>query len=107
MHLGKEEDTVAARLEFVKHDLEERKFSAGFDKTLVRICCGEIRRLDILIDQIRVLDRPKIPEFHGSLEKRICSLPQLHQHIAQIALSDLVCCSVAFQHPVEEFKVVF
>jgi hypothetical protein len=31
MHLGKEEDTVAASLEFVKHDLEEGEFSAGFD----------------------------------------------------------------------------
>lgn len=31
MHLGKEEDTVATKLEFIKHDLEEGEFSAGFD----------------------------------------------------------------------------
>lgn len=30
-NLGKEEDTVAAKLEFVKHDLEEGEFSAGLD----------------------------------------------------------------------------
>lgn len=55
---------MAASLEFVKHDLQEGKFSAGFDQTLVRICCGEIRRLEILIDQIRMLDGPKICELH-------------------------------------------
>jgi hypothetical protein len=31
MHLGEEEDTVAASLEFVKHDLQEGKFSTGFN----------------------------------------------------------------------------
>ena len=58
------------------------------------ICRGEIRRFEVLVDQIRVLDRPKIAELHRSREKRICLLPQLHQHIAQIALSELGCRSV-------------
>jgi len=31
MHLGEEKDTVAASLEFVKHGLQEGKFSAGLD----------------------------------------------------------------------------